>query len=627
MNVFGGSTSPPGRPLGCFLIDYDCPPTVNTRSFVLHTQSFSSYFNLTIMSSIVTAVFKATIGLLVNKGRDRTAEKLKDGDVTDQKFRGLIVREIDDIKSKLDGLSRKDLLASISFFEEGIEFLYEVFDKTRSRSEYSAVTTQAACAEAFSLAEGMRSLELTNLDESAARALSNAKERFKDARREATRAFKNEALEISDRILAMQYRVMATILETVDNPADAVAPCRVCIKELNSLSAVQNTFNVQLKKGIQAVRGLFGKDERGKIIASVCHVNRVIYDVTQTVGKDVSFLSWPRVDTGEDMIDPLRDERITEVLRKQGIEHCCVTPGSFGQEGVGVHNLRHAHPRGIATNSSGQFIVGDYQRYRDEDSNVKIFDSTGTCMSLFTLPTDDENTNVDVDDVATDVNDNIYVLVKLENPGAAKSESVVYKFNKTADLQHKFPVRGGHAARLTVTDSGKVLVSNKDVVDVYETDGQFVREFGKGILKDTQDITAANDSRVMVVDTDCCVHIFNEHGFHLNKFKLQRCQYSPRIAFHRASEHVVVADIQQEKDLLLEIYTKDCKFAGCTQSYKNENCIIFKVGGMTVTTEGRIAVACEYSCEKEVMRPRSRFRGGVSCIVPCSPSYGIVFCL
>ena len=110
------------------------------------------------MSSIVTAVFKATIGLLVNKGRDKAAEKLRDGDITDQKFRGLIVREIDDIKSKLDGLARKDLLASISFFEEGVELLYVVFDKARSRSVYhDEETAQAACrAEAFTLAEGMR---------------------------------------------------------------------------------------------------------------------------------------------------------------------------------------------------------------------------------------------------------------------------------------------------------------------------------------------------------------------------------------------------------------------------------------------------------------------------------------
>jgi len=56
------------------------------------------------MSSIATTVFKVTIGLLVNKGRDKAAEKLKDCDITDQKFRRLIVREIDDIKSKLNGL-------------------------------------------------------------------------------------------------------------------------------------------------------------------------------------------------------------------------------------------------------------------------------------------------------------------------------------------------------------------------------------------------------------------------------------------------------------------------------------------------------------------------------------------
>ncbi|XP_078377036.1 uncharacterized protein LOC144660305 [Oculina patagonica] len=277
------------------------------------------------MSSIVTAVFKATIGLLVNKGRDMAAEKLKDGDVTDQKSRGLIVREIDDIKKKLDGQARKDLLASISFFEEGIEILYEVFDKSRSRSEYGAVTTQAACAEALSLTKGMGNLKLTDLDESATRVLSNAKKRFEDARRRATDAFKNEALETSDRILAMQYRVMATILETVDNPADAIAPCRVCIKELNSLSVVQNSFSVQLKKGKQAVRGLFSKKGRRKIIYSVCLVNHVIFDVTQTVGKDVSLWMWPTVDIGEDKVDPLRDERVTEALRKQGMEQCCVT--------------------------------------------------------------------------------------------------------------------------------------------------------------------------------------------------------------------------------------------------------------------------------------------------------------
>ncbi len=384
------------------------------------------------MSSIVTAVFKATIGLLVNKGRDKAAEKLRDGDVTDKKFRGLIVREIDDIKSKLDGLSRKDLLASISFFEEGIELLYVVFDKARTKSENAKVTVQAICTEAFSLAEGMRILELTGLDDLATRALSKAKRRFEDARREATRALKNEALDPSDRMLAMQYRVMATILETVDNPAIAVAPCRVCIKELNCLPAVQNSFDVQLKKGIQAVWGLFSKDERTKIISSVCHVNRVIYDVTQAVGDDEPFWMWPTVDTGksrEGKVDPLRDGRLIEVLCKHGMEHCCVAPWSFGQGDEKKHRLKD--PVAFATNSSGQFIVAD--QFKTSDFTIKVFDSNGKFMDNHSLTTADFENQEEkfICDVATDKNDFLYLLVMLSNL-MNKDEYVVYEFNYIA---------------------------------------------------------------------------------------------------------------------------------------------------------------------------------------------------
>ena len=540
------------------------------------------------MSSIVTTVFKATIGLLVNKGRDKAAEKLKDGDVTDQKFRGLIVREIDDIKSKLDGLSRKDLLSSISFFKEGIELLYDVFDKARFRSENGV---QAACGEGFSIVKGVSNLDLIGLGESATRALSDAKKRFKDARREATRAFNNESLEISDRILAMQYRVMATILEKVDNPADAVAPCRVCIEELHGLSAVQECFNVELTKRLRA---WFGKDERRENISNVCHVNSVIYCITAMVcfgNKELSNL--PCIGLGKDKVDPLRDERVTEVLREQGMQHCCV-PWSFGPHGPeGEEGHKLNNPRGVATNSSGQFIVGDNGDVGD--SKVKVFDSSGTFVKRLGLPNDDADTKLYVRDVATDMKDNIYVLVALKKPGALRYEWIVYEFNNTADMQHKFPVRRVGWDRLTVTDSGKVLVlrCGDGVVSVYSADGQFVREFGEDILKDAKDITAANDGRVMIVPRgESGVHIFSEHGDHLNKFKLQGCYSWPGIAFHWASKHVVVAGIEREKDLLhVDIYTKDGEFVRSTQIHERG---INDLGGVTVTTEGRIAVVCEY---------------------------------
>ena len=55
------------------------------------------------------------------------------------------------------------MLSGISFFEEVIELLYKVFDKTRPVREYGAETTQAACDGTFSLAEGIRNLKLTDL--------------------------------------------------------------------------------------------------------------------------------------------------------------------------------------------------------------------------------------------------------------------------------------------------------------------------------------------------------------------------------------------------------------------------------------------------------------------------------
>ena len=429
-------------------------------------------------------MFKATIGLLVNKGRDKAAEKLKDGDVTDQKFRGLIVREIDDIKSQLKGLARRDLLAGISFFKEGIELLYGVFDKARSRRVYGTIKEEAAAGtastEAVSLTKGMRRLELTRLDESALRVFANAKKRFEDARRKATEAFVNEALELSDRVLAMQYRVMATILETVDHPEVAVASCVVCIEELHSLSAVKECFTVEIKRGFWA---RFSKDERRAIISATCRVNRTIHDVMLMASfgsKQLSTNNWPCVDTGEEKVDPLCDGRVAKVLQKQGMEHCCV-PWSFGQEGEEEHKLKK--PMSIATNADGQFIIADYYK------GVKVFGSTGKFVLNFHPEREDTERAFAVLDVATDVNSNIYVLVW---QGRARAELEVQVFSPTADLLHKFPVRGEEWGRLAVTNN-KVLVLRYRTVDVYEEKGTYVRSFGEGMLKDASDITAGPD--------------------------------------------------------------------------------------------------------------------------------------
>ena len=553
------------------------------------------------MSAIITAVFKATIGWLVDKGRDEAAKKLKDGDVTDQQFRGIIMREIDDMKSKLDGLSRKDLLASIGFFREGIELLYEVFEEKRSRSEYGADTAQAACAETVSLVEGMKHLELTK---SATRQLTNAKKRFERARERATEAFCNEALSPNDRILAMQYRVMATVLETIDHPADAVAPCKMCIEDLNGLPMVQRSFEEQLRTGIMAVKSLFNKEERRKVISGVCLVNRVVYDVTQTVHVKEPFTNepfakgllppLPMIDTGKEKVDLLRDGRVTKILRKQGMENCSV-PWILGHDGEEEHRLNN--PRSIATNSSGQYIVAD------NNFTIKVYDSSGKFVQCFRLPPliDDSGKELLIKScevqLATDMNDNIYVLVQEIGD---EYPYWIFKFNKTADHHHKFRVRimGNNFNRyeLSVSDSGTVMVlkskwwgTHHPIVDVYETDGQFVCSFGEQILTNPYDITTVSDGRVMVVQ-GLCVHIFSEQGDHLNTFDLKMSMTFSKIAFHRASQHVVVVgNGGYDMDILqIEIYTKDGEFVRSTSVNMGQYLPLL---GMAVTTEDRIAVA------------------------------------
>ena len=445
--------------------------------------------------------------------------------------------------------------------------MYEVFGK-------------AARDDAFSLIEGIRRLDLTLLDESATEELSIAKERFKDARKAATEAFNNEGLKTSDRILAMKYRVMATILEAVDNPADAVAPCGVCVKELNSLSAVQNSFDVQLKTGIQKVRGLFGKEERREIIFNVCHVNRVIFDIALALGR-LDFC--PSVDIGENRVIPLCDMRVKDVLLKHGKEYCCVPLRSLGQEGEEEHKLKE--PMGIATNSSGEFIVTDLHY-------VKVFDNSGNFVKQSSLSTDEVKETFAF--VATDTSDNIFVLTLLQKPESRVSYWV-YKFTKAADLHHKFCLRGEGSYRgLSISDEGKVVTLwNGKAVEEYDTDGELVRRFER-MMRSASDVTVAHDGRVMVVSRgDHCVHIFSESGDYLDKFKLQQIDYDyTSITFHRAGEQVVVAGTRVGELLQVEIYSKGGEFVHYAQIPIDDG--IYFVKGITLTTKGRIAYVANW---------------------------------
>ena len=227
----------------------------------------------------------------------------------------------------------------------------------------------------------------------------------------------------------MQYRVMATILEAVGNPSDALPACEACNEELHSLTAVKKCFSVELKKGIWA---RFSKSKRRTIISTVCHLNRAICDVTLMVTGRREVWMLPRVDARDEGVDPLLDTRIADVLQTQGVEHCRI-PWSFGRKGEVNHKLES--PTCVVTNAKVQFLIAERG-----NNSVMVFNSSGDFLFNFYPQIDEAFTALDILNVTTDLNGNTFVLVQQRKSGpegyewAFEVRREVQVF-KTTDLQ------------------------------------------------------------------------------------------------------------------------------------------------------------------------------------------------
>ena len=571
------------------------------------------------MSSIVTAVLTGTLGLLVKKGRQKIAEKLKDSDATGQQFRSWIIEEFDNVNSKLDAMARSDLGASISFFKEGVVFLNKAMDfeasallaqmgsdkEKKVESPQKEIELSSAGVNTASLDEELKKLDLTNLNESGKEALSDSKKRFDDARREATKAFNNKALTPSDRILAMAMRLMATILEKAENPANSLAACISGLEELHLTPFVRENFKVELTGGVKAK---FQTDERRQIISSVCQVNRIIYDVFVIVGEKQMLFILPCVEIGSEKVDPLRDSRVAKTLRQLDVGDCSVA-WSFGLEGG---------PSTIATNSLGQFLLVNIV------NRCKVFDAKGTFLFSFGLPAEAEDScrMARISAVATDRDDNIYAVVNGYEKRQERTTPVsyMYVFNKQTQFSHKFLV--GHefsAERLIVKDYHLLVVGRfkpnseaseemacdselVDYITVYKRDGTHIGYVSEQTLAFIQDVTVVDDGRIMVLNNDSCVYVFadvtTDHGVdhlynpHASRF-LRKFLVVPKahaIAFHWATGHVIIVSEISKTRSQVSLYSKD---GNLERSIDIALEMKDSIGEAAVTADGSICVATD----------------------------------
>ena len=266
------------------------------------------------MSEAITGVLKIAFGFFFNKLRTNAAEKLQDGGLTDQKFRGWIVRELDDIKAKLDAMSRKDLSASICFLEQGSQHLVMSVDESSesgdrdespSTSELLGAvknsigtkpSPQSVTVEnAVALADAIGKLKIESNDR-----FNSAKKLFQDASKRATLAFHNAVLSTEERILASKVRLASGILEHLEDPEMAAIVCLNYLQQLHNLASIKEIFSVYIQGGVKSV---LKKDSRKEIVETVTMINLILADFISKFRKNrMAVFDWPTIVCGKQVV-------------------------------------------------------------------------------------------------------------------------------------------------------------------------------------------------------------------------------------------------------------------------------------------------------------------------------------
>ena len=475
------------------------------------------------MSSIITSILSSTVGFLFNKARDSSADKLKDGDITDAKLREIVVRELNNVNFKLDALSQKDLLSSYTFLKEGVSKL-STFCKIKNDEQQLAVLNEASKdatdvgGETSSMPSGVEteflnealkiSHAMEKLKISQGKDFDSATERFKKAREKATEAFCNKALSIQDRILAAKFKVVSEILECLECPETAISGCMSSLEDLHSLPAVREIFSVYLNRG---VKSKLYKAERVENVKSVMLINYVLYKFVSKFSSEYFLaLSWPTIELAGRSFNPIRDWCEVSTRKSWG--------GELSQPLNGLILDEEILPQHSAVTGRGE-TVADCTYRRDDD--IKVISSTGESKVVnLPYPKEVEVIKEYTSGLASDSNNNVYVVkvfrIRAENDSVVSS-FVLFVLDENYNVKHDcvlyFPT-DKHFYAIAINKNNDIIIARHKDPYLYVCDntGQLKYKFeldsgplftpSLSISDKNEIITASRDDKVVQIYTD-----------------------------------------------------------------------------------------------------------------------------
>ena len=547
------------------------------------------------MSFIITPILRLTVGLLYDKACDSAADKFKHGDLADEKLREIIVRDLTDIKSKLDCMSLKDLNASYSFLKEGVELLNLALDKSNEDQKASEGSADEATRVMNDTASGILNAALPfpqaieKLKISSGKRFISAQDCFKASREKATEAFDNESLSIKNRIMACKLRVAARILESgLEDPEAATAACLSALKGLHGLPEIQEMFAVFLKGGLKA---RLRKAERLENINSVLFINHALCDfASKYSSKSLNPFTWPAIESKDRTFRPILNA--LELLTKTSISE------KFVQQLNRVVVDKRIRCAEFAMNSRGELILLTHDK-------ITVINSTGESKDVgFPNPTE---TNVVNDarrvSIAVDSNDNVYAIRQLttrDGNGSVKEDFVLYIFDENYNIKH--------VSVLDFLDAGEIpsyvniaVDKNQNLIMITLYNNQVYVCDNLGNLKfqferngsSLRSLSISKNNDIMIRSDDHrAVFTYSTEGNLKSTIKLPEGHGVIQVAFHHSTCKIIV---------LTYVWKEESSFLlGYSETGELENSVFFCKGypsevNLTSHPSGPIAVLCRDS--------------------------------
>ena len=520
------------------------------------------------MSFSVVEILCSTTALVCNKARDAFADNVRNRDATCAKLREMIQSDLGKIKSKLDGLCRKDLLASFNSLEVGVASLHNCLDNTdldqkhslkpkmqnyraKTKETQNAVEAGGILKNVSDLSDAMEKPIESNTEYKA------AKEKFTSAQQEANSAFSNEALNIKDRIFAGKLRIASEILGKLDNPEIAIPMCQTILKQLHELKDISDTFSVYLNGG---VKSLVCKSDRVRNVLSVMMINYVLFRFISKFNTkprlDLIVVAWPTI--------KVRDRSFNPILHWEEV----ATKESKG-------NMLAHHPNGLllaeaiypgfaAVNGKGEIVVG----YRD---NIKII-STASTSKEHKLPDTGEGKDIGqrIAALAVDNDNNIYVVRwfgTITGKGFEKcmlnvlDEKCCLKFERKLDF---FEASARlDRAKIAINQSNDIIILKFGDPNVYVCDntGELKHTFPRDSLgRNSLSISGKNEIMLSRGDLQA-LHIKSEEGDEKLTIEVPEGHKIHGVAFHHVFHKIIIlTHVQKEDSCYLHFFSEAGKF-------------------------------------------------------------------